>query len=189
MLFCNLISHSLIFIPRVGDKTQLRLLNIGDINIPSTLEIATMPRITEDNIGDLKPSMLITLAIEDLARCKADLSYFVDMSDWHVPKSETEVCEVCLAGAVMAKSLGARRTGFYIPIDFNASASNSLGALDLFRKGRVAEGLRYLGYNPTTDEIGPYRLITGYINEDYEGYDQFVSEMLQLAADLEDAGY
>ena len=151
-----------------------------------------MPRITKHNIDDLKPSMLVTLAIEDLARCKADPRYFVDMTDWHNHGSNTEACSVCLAGAVMAKSLDVPRNGTYGPSDFYDRVGRPLQVLEMFRKGRVVEGLRYLGYNPTADQIGPYRPITAYISEefDYEAhYDQFVSDMLKLAHDLEDAGY
>ena len=43
-----------------------------------------MSRISAENIGDLKPSDLILMALDDLARCEGDPRYHVNMSDWHV---------------------------------------------------------------------------------------------------------
>lgn len=62
-----------------------------------------------------EPSKLIRLAVGDLKKCEEDSRYEIDMSGWHVPDfvedvkeyndSEVEVCNVCFAGAIMAKTL------------------------------------------------------------------------------------
>ena len=50
-----------------------------------------------------KPSELLIVARDDLEKCIAD-GYFVRMGQWLSMLDGT--CSVCLAGAVMAKSLG-----------------------------------------------------------------------------------
>jgi hypothetical protein len=47
-------------------------------------------------------SGLIRIALADLIECEKDPRYRIDMDDWHVPNSH---CAVCLAGAVMAKTI------------------------------------------------------------------------------------
>jgi len=51
-------------------------------------------------------SDLIRLAIKDLEVCEADPLYEIDLSYWHMYDQKNKVCLVCLAGALMAKSLG-----------------------------------------------------------------------------------
>ena len=66
-----------------------------------------------------KPSELIRTSIRDLVLCELDPKYEIDMADWHVPYFTDEACDnddwsdanvktcnVCLAGAVMSKTLG-----------------------------------------------------------------------------------
>ena len=50
---------------------------------------------------------LLSLALKDLKKCEKDDDYKIEMSVWHEPNQGTNigVCEVCLAGAVMAKTL------------------------------------------------------------------------------------
>lgn len=50
-------------------------------------------------------SIAIRQAVEDLKKCEVDDRYVIEMSDWHV-HAVTGKCEVCFAGAVMAKRLG-----------------------------------------------------------------------------------
>lgn len=52
-----------------------------------------------------KKSDLLILALEDYFKIKNDLRYCIDMTDWHIGTSYRTLCTVCLAGAVMAKSL------------------------------------------------------------------------------------
>jgi hypothetical protein len=57
------------------------------------------------NVLPEKPSALIRLALADLRKVEQDPQYEVDMEKWHHPGAQT--CMVCLAGAVIAKSLAA----------------------------------------------------------------------------------
>ena len=58
-----------------------------------------------------RPSDLLELALVDLALAEADGRYLVNMWHWHLPAlvASDEACEACLAGSVMAFSLGADR--------------------------------------------------------------------------------
>lgn len=48
---------------------------------------------------------LIRKALEDLEKCRRDPDYEIDFLSWHQPHHG--VCRVCLAGAYLAKTLGA----------------------------------------------------------------------------------
>lgn len=62
-----------------------------------------------------KDSALIRLAVHDLELVEKDDKYVVEMGQWHQPtfidnadcfdEHDVEFCEVCFAGAVMAKTL------------------------------------------------------------------------------------
>ena len=102
-----------------------------------------------------KPSALIRVALADLRKCEKDKRYGIDMGNWHVPVDDGDpdepdepACYVCLAGAVMAKSLGApigesKSCGSYY-VDAPL-VSDQLAALDEFRKGCVSDALGEIG--------------------------------------------
>ena len=90
-----------------------------------------------------KPSKLLKLALKDLKAVEADGRYMVDMEVYHTQLSEG-VCSVCLAGAVMAFSLGAHREEGLSPRCFPGKLEYKLEALDHFRAGSILGGLRAL---------------------------------------------
>ena len=88
------------------------------------------------------PSELLRRALEDLDACARDSRYKIDMAQYH--KSESEgACSVCLAGAVMAKSLHAHPHESFGPKHFPGDTA-ALLALDYFRKGDIQLGLNCL---------------------------------------------
>ena len=122
------------------------------------------------------PSELIRLAIADLEKVEQDSRYDVDMSVWHEPCGE--VCEVCLAGAVMAGTLGADVGEYSTPDDFSEGIPYKLRALSYFRTGDISRGLRYLGIKSRPEwmiSVCRYR----------ENPDRFKRDMLELADTLE----
>lgn len=125
-----------------------------------------------------KPSELIRLALGDLRKCEDDPDYIIDMISWHEPGRNT--CYVCLAGAVMAKSLGADRYHDFEPDSF-ADVEYLLFALDHFRAGDIRSGLTNLGF---PDDGFSDRVIIPY------GIDseKFHKQMHVLADDLEKVG-
>ena len=78
------------------------------------------------------PSALLTVMLRDLRQIEATPGYEVDTTIWHVPDGAS--CAVCMAGAVMAVSLGAPRTVTRAPGNFRGN-TNKLYAIDHFRQG------------------------------------------------------
>ena len=105
-----------------------------------------MPTI---DLSKAQPSDLILLALDDLAKCEGDDNYEVVMGTWHQPSGYWDgVCTVCLAGAVMVKTLKALPEKYLTPFDFSRSNSAALHALNCFRVGAVHAGLGLLGIDP-----------------------------------------
>ncbi len=91
-----------------------------------------------------KPSALIRLALADLALCKADPEYALDMSNWHYYNTYySGLCYVCFAGSVMAKTLKVNRLKRFNPSLFIHSIEYKLSSLEFFRNGDVDSGLEY----------------------------------------------
>lgn len=90
-----------------------------------------------------KPSELIRAALADLEKAEMDNRYKVEMSQWHLPGYNGQ-CLVCLAGAVMAHSLGATDVEFCTPPDFEDECEK-LKAIDDFREGIIDYALERLG--------------------------------------------
>lgn len=131
-----------------------------------------------------KPSELIRVALADLRKCEADERYEIDMSEWHLPDGDGG-CFVCLAGAVMAKSLGAEEDDEVTPDNYfldECGTERKLRALDDFRCGGVRAGLRELGIPmppmPPTCRPSLY----------HESPVQFHADMHALADELERHG-
>lgn len=130
-----------------------------------------------DKLPDV-PSELIRLALSDLEKCEASESYAINMLDWHLP--EFGVCHVCLAGAVMAQSLGAYIGEKPHPEDFGSGAHGKLHALDSFRQGLLDQGLAEMGANVLAEDRD--------VPEDHEDPVGFHNAMHALANTLEGLG-
>lgn len=90
-----------------------------------------------------KPSALIRLALRDLEKCERSPKYKVEMAYWHDPNGK---CKVCLAGSVMAKSLGVGPNQQLHPQDLeDADTQRKLFALNAFRVGGIHGGLEEMG--------------------------------------------
>ena len=89
-----------------------------------------------------KPSELIRLAIKDLELCEADPRYVIAMGHWHNPGAA--VCYVCLAGSVMANTLGTDHKRFMNPALFGDRVAPQLDALYNFKSGDVKRGAEWL---------------------------------------------
>ncbi len=136
-----------------------------------------------------KPSELIRVALADLEKCEKDPDYEIFMGVWHSPKP-AGYCEVCLAGAVIAKTLGSDKGESIAPYDYyppsetsaklSSDTSDKLSALDKFRTGNIWDGLSCM--------ILPLRVLDAVSDisdrsiPDYHLYpDKFKSSMLELA--------
>ena len=82
---------------------------------------------------------LLELALSDFEKVKKDPKYIIDMDRWHSPDDKSGKCAVCLAGAVMAKSLGVKRSEYKTPFNEDIpdlerdDLENKLTAIDSFR--------------------------------------------------------
>ncbi len=103
-----------------------------------------------------KPSELLTLALADLEKVEKDKRYRVNMSNWQTvrdksSRDKTKVCEVCLGGAVLAKTLNFP-FGEYFEYSESYRFHKQLHALDHMRNGNVASALSVLGHGDATVE-------------------------------------
>ncbi len=128
-----------------------------------------------------KPSKLINLALNDLERVEKDDRYIVDMEDWHVPE-ENGQCFVCLAGAVMAKTLGAPIDELTCPL--YTSHEKELEALDNFRCGWIETALRGLGLHADIPRFKSRVEVRAYSDNPK----QFKDDMRDMARQFERAG-
>lgn len=69
------------------------------------------------------------------------------MDRWHSPYAagddlyKSKVCHVCLAGSVMAQTLGAKPDDWLFPASYKSSLAAKLNALDCFRIGQIYSGI------------------------------------------------
>ena len=129
-------------------------------------------------------------SLDDLKACEDDPRYRIFMGSWHSPepngfkKKDDAVCEVCLAGAVMAKRLGFEPDEHVEP-DYNqvGEAASMLRALDMIRLGEIPCALARIGIGPIRRLSTPVS-VSNYDN-DREG---FFADMESIATLLEDNG-
>lgn len=100
-----------------------------------------------------QPSALIRLALNDLRWVERIEGYHVDMGEWHKPGSRSNgSCAVCLAGAVIAISLGEDIDALSMPDNFPPEIRDLLFAIDAFRSAwlpeHMEEACRLLGATP-----------------------------------------
>lgn len=105
--------------------------------MPTTTPPTTLPSTLPSTLSDL-----IRLACNDLESTMKNPGYIYDPWAWHHPGNSGR-CHVCLAGAVIAGSLGADAHKFIVPGDF--AESGKLYALDWCRKGLFSLAMRSIG--------------------------------------------
>ena len=127
-----------------------------------------------------KLSALIKVGIRDIKQCERDPQYEIHMYAWHEPAGN--VCYVCLAGAVLAKSLGVSPDTYSCGMDLGDEVVRKTEALNEVRTGNVSGAICALTDCSNGEQFN--RPITHYKSNPA----RFKSEMLQLAADLEAAG-
>ena len=132
-----------------------------------------------------KLSELIRAAIWDLIKVEQEPDlYVVDMDLWH--RYIDKKCHVCLAGAVMAQTLGAKPTVSMYPEGYDYDVHNKLVALDNIRVGNVKRTLCHFDGVPLVDVITgvPSRIVKSYGKD----RDQFKRDLLTIADELSAEG-
>jgi hypothetical protein len=138
-----------------------------------------------------KPSKLLTIALKDLQKVeKLKKDYRIDMWDYHQASySSSDTCSVCLAGAVMARTLKTPKTKTVHPEVFGDHNHYALRAIDLFRMGECDTAFEYLGIH---DDL--YRLSgSDRFNREMPEYKgkgvRFKNAIKKLIGDLKKAGF
>lgn len=93
-----------------------------------------------------KLSELLRVAVADAQKCEADPRYRLRMDRWHAGMRDSPTCDVCMAGAVMAKTLGADPLCSVSPNSRPEDASK-LRAIDQMRYGDFPAAASRLGIN------------------------------------------
>ena len=105
------------------------------------------PKLTE-KLPD-KIHLLLDVALNDLNKVRRSKRYDVDMNDWH-SGPHNGLCTVCLAGAVMAKTLHADYTKDINPVMMGENC-DKLYALDDLRCGNLWDSMVMLCIDPPED--------------------------------------
>ncbi|HUF64009.1 MAG TPA: hypothetical protein VMN36_18160 [Verrucomicrobiales bacterium] len=129
-----------------------------------------------------KPSELIRLAVRDLEKIEGDGRYQICMAQWHFPV-ENGPCLVCLAGAVMSRTLGAGDREVRFPLSFGKRNAGRLLALESLARGGFREAFSRMDIEaaPPLMDYGmlPYR----------EDPEQFKADLLTVADYFEEGGF
>lgn len=141
-----------------------------------------------------RPSELIRRGLMDISECSRDFRYQVDIfaeennidfwdSVWHRLNRSKKACLVCMAGAVMAKSLYVEWGRNYTPDDFEPDTRKKLMALEALRQGEINVALTQILELPN-NPLEVERKIVPYA----QSRKLFCRQMTILADDLEAHG-
>ena len=84
---------------------------------------------------------ILRRAVEDAMAVEEMSGYRLNMDVWHSPNG---VCKVCMAGAVMVKTLGVSRSIGRDPTDFDRDTEMKLYAVNSFRVGMVISAYTHI---------------------------------------------
>jgi hypothetical protein len=121
--------------------------------VTSKAAVDAIQAVKRQEFLSASPSQLLRLALKDLAEVEKMPDYRIDMTFWMrniISMGDKEVCYVCLAGACLVRRYSADRSRVDKIINSREPEDQQIYmrmcALDCFRQGQVAEGLRYLGF-------------------------------------------
>lgn len=97
------------------------------------------------------PSELLRLALSDLRKCEQNPTFRIDMGVWLLPAGVNTLegryydqCSVCLAGSVIAQTLGHPLCLSGGPSDWRLDTARKLFALNYFRIGSITAAYQRL---------------------------------------------
>lgn len=108
------------------------------------MKTATRRRAVTKTLPD-KPSDLIDLSVRCVTEIEDDNYYEIDMAGYHFPDPRRGVCDVDLAGAVIAKALDCSPDEHLVPRNFPPHIESKLHALEMLRIGDLWAFLAFLG--------------------------------------------
>ena len=137
-------------------------------------------------------SDLIHLASDNMDLINRDI-YHPDPTNWHRPFESGGKCNVCLAGAVIAGTLGGDAEKYLSPDDFTEDWDYALQALDYAREGNYATAVEMMSLY--SDAYDNYKdIIKGRLNnlpapscrdfETWEEVDMFLDSLDCIVDDI-----
>lgn len=144
------------------------------------------------------PSALLRLAVADSMACEQDPSYVLEMTTWMGRDSETGRCQVCMAGAVLARTLGIVLSDDLGSADGtpihrlcpDMTKRSRLWAIDQLRIGMVQSALECLSIKRTVSQVDAIDRATYVIKDAYNArlYRAGWATYLEAARILEEVG-
>ena len=128
-----------------------------------------------------KLSDLIEVALRDLELVENDKRYTVNMDWWHRSNLYDHTCIVCLAGAVMAKSLDVSPDRTRFPNDFDDKTEAKLDALNWARVEDVDYALYHLDI-----KASDYSCLDREVVCYSDNPEQFKADMREIVAALKE---
>lgn len=89
-------------------------------------------------------SALLLMAVEDAEQIAQDQTYTLDMERWYHVDPHDGRCHVCMAGAVMARRLGAPKERVAYPWFYDRRWARALEAVNEMRVGKFQQAYGYL---------------------------------------------
>ena len=133
-----------------------------------------------------KLSDLILLAVAD-ARLLDRSIYWPDYSEWHHsvahPYESATYCHVCLAGAVIAQTLGCNRWLKTHPSGYPRRWETSLNALEEIREGRYKVAYALHHWDKTKQQIDAVFTPSRYpqpVNRPFTGWEELDAHLTSL---------
>ncbi|MCZ6897657.1 MAG: hypothetical protein O7D95_02960 [Betaproteobacteria bacterium] len=99
-------------------------------------------------LENYKLSQWVELALDDLKKVERSPKYSIDMGTWHEPNG---TCAVCMAGSIMAKTLGADIELDVMPDDYSDKIRRALEAIDYIRVGNIMSAIKVFTTTPIHD--------------------------------------
>jgi len=126
-----------------------------------------------------KLSDTIDLALVDLVKAEKSPGYAVEMCEWHNP-TVSGICEVCLAGSVMAFTLGVTKDDSCAPSSLDQPLDGKLSALEEIRCGDIYSAIyEFYRTNIESADIPKKRRVIGY-STDPEGFKQELRDIATM---------
>ena len=138
-------------------------------------------------LADGKLSSLLRQAVEDAQAIQDTPGYRLDMEAWHIIQDGT--CLVCMAGAVMARTLGRPLEEMFTPAS-DETTTHAMWAINGMRQGAFLEAAGYVGLDRKRLRGGVYERTKGLVKE---AFDHDIGRApwevyLRAASILEEAG-
>lgn len=113
----------------------------------------TIPGVLPDKL-----SALLRRSIRDVMTVQESDAYVLDMDTWHCPSTVAMRCLVCMAGSVMACSLGSGPGDSVMPSSFGKYQKH-LRAIDWMRQGLLGQAHDAMGHHiyPSPDVCDAFR--------------------------------